>query len=288
MDHQQSPKPVELDRAEVGRLIDAAIAEDVGQGDITSRAVIPADTLFSGILAAREPLVLAGLPFAKAVFEKFAPDAKWRQNFEDGDRAATGDSLATITGPAVELLGAERTAINLLQHLSGIATLTRTYADAISGTGAVLLDTRKTIPGLRMFAKYATRMGGATNHRMRLDDGVLIKDNHVAIAGGIGPAVQRAREAGLSDIEVECDTLDQVGEALTAGADSILLDNMSAEMMAEAAKFVGGRCPLEASGDVTLETIREKAESGIDYISVGRLTHSAPAVNIGLDWKTAT
>lgn len=287
MDSQQQKQPADLDAAEIERLLDAAIAEDVGRGDITSRAVIPDGTKFSGILVAREPLVVAGLPLAKAVFEKFSPDAVWVQNFSDGDRAESGAKLAQIVGPAVELLGAERTAINLLQHLSGIATLTRTYADAVVGTGATLLDTRKTIPGLRVFAKYATRMGGATNHRMRLDDGVLIKDNHIAIAGGISAAVRRARDAGLSDIEVECDTLEQVVEALTAGADSILLDNMSAAMMAEAAKIVAGRCPLEASGDVTLETIREKAMSGVDYISVGRLTHSAPAVNIGLDWQTA-
>lgn len=279
--------PAELDEPSIHRLVDAAIAEDVGAGDITSRAVIPADTQFVGVVAAREPMVVAGLPLAQLIFEKFSPDVVWRSEIKDGAKVGPREALAEVQGPAVELLGAERTAVNLIQHLSGVATLTRRFVDEIAGTGAILLDTRKTVPGLRLLQKYATRVGGAQNHRMRLDDGVLIKDNHVAVCGGIGAAVQSARTAGLQDIEIECDTLDQLREALAAGADRILLDNMDDQMTREAVAIVDGRCPLESSGDVSLETIRATAETGVDFISVGRLTHSAPAVNIGLDWSAA-
>ncbi len=277
--------PPGLDAAETERFIEAALAEDLGRGDVTSAAVIAEGTNFSGIMSARDAMVVAGMPLAGAVFAKLSSAISWTPRATDGDLVAKGSVLADLSGPAVELLAAERTAINTLQHLSGIATLTRRYVDAIAGTDAILLDTRKTTPGLRALAKYATRVGGATNHRMRLDDGVLIKDNHVASAGGVGPAVMRARAAGLTDIEVECDTLAQVGEALEAGADSILLDNMSAPMMREAVDIIAGRCPSEASGDISLETIRAAALAGVTYISVGRLTHSAPAVNIGLDWS---
>lgn len=276
--------PEGLDPAEIDRFVEAAIAEDLGRGDLTSEAVIPAGTRFSGVLAAREDVVLAGLPLAQAVFAKFSSEIAWRPLAADGDAAPKGAALAEVAGPAVELLAAERTAINIVQHLSGIATLTRAYVDAIEGTGAILLDTRKTIPGLRRLAKYATRMGGATNHRMGLDDGVIIKDNHVAVAGGVAEAVRRARAAGLAGIEVECDTLEQVVEVLAANPDSILLDNMPAAVMAQAVKMIAGRCPTEASGNVNLETIRAIAETGVTFISVGRLTHSAPAVNLGLDW----
>ncbi len=280
--------PCGLDERGVHTLLDAAIQEDVGQGDLTSLAVIPPGMMFEGVMAAREEMVCAGLPLAALVFAKFSSAIEWNALAIDGDTVPAGTELARVTGPAVDLLSAERTAINLLQHLSGIATLTRTYVEAINGTGAILLDTRKTIPGYRDLAKYATRMGGATNHRMRLDDGVLIKDNHVAVAGGVLQAIQLAKQAGLKDVEVECDTLAQVEEALTAGADSILLDNMSAPMMVEAVTFIGGRVPTEASGDINLNTIRPAAEAGVTYVSVGRLTHSAKAINIGLDWKTAS
>jgi nicotinate-nucleotide pyrophosphorylase (carboxylating) len=190
-----------------------------------------------------------------------------------------------LEGNARAMLAAERSALNTLQHLSGIATLTRTYVDAIAGTGAVLLDTRKTIPGLRLLEKYAARMGGAENHRMRLDDGVLIKDNHVAVCGGVAEAVRRAKSAdsGLP-VQVEVDRIEQIEPALTAGADRLLLDNMDPAELREAVKLVAGRVPLEASGGVTLETIRFIAETGVDYISVGRITQSAPAVDIGLDY----
>jgi nicotinate-nucleotide pyrophosphorylase (carboxylating) len=184
------------------------------------------------------------------------------------------------------MLAAERPALNTLQHLSGIATLTRQYVDAIAGTGAVLLDTRKTIPGLRLLDKYAARMGGAQNHRMRLDDGVLIKDNHVAVCGSVAEAVRRAKAANTGlEVQVEVDRIDQIEPALAAGADRLLLDNMDPAMLREAVKLVGGRVPLEASGGVTLETIRFLAETGVNFISVGRITQSAPAVDIGLDYK---
>ena len=200
-------------------------------------------------------------------------------------KVSAGTALVQVKGPAIDLLSGERTAINLLQYLSGIATLTRKYVDEIEGTGAILLDTRKTIPGFRELAKYATRIGGATNHRMRLDDGVLIKDNHVAVSGGIAEAVAKAKANNLENIEVECDTLEEVGEALDAGADSILLDNMDPETCATAVNMVAGRVPTEASGNITLDTIRKIAETGVTFISVGRLTHSARAINIGLDWN---
>ena len=279
--------PRGLDAAEIQKLIDTAIAEDIGDGDITSQAVIPPGTIFQGLMAARQDLVCAGLPIAKAIFETFSKDIEFVAAAADGDHLAAGANLARLGGPALALLTAERTAINMLQHLSGIATLTAKYADAIAGTGTILLDTRKTTPGLRSLQKYATRMGGATNHRMRLDDGVLIKDNHIAVAGGVAEAVARARAKGLSGIEVECDTLEQVAEALDAGADSILLDNMEPAKLAEAVTMVGGRVPTEASGNVKLETIRAIAETGVTYASAGRITYAAPAVDIGLDWSAA-
>ncbi|MFP6736389.1 MAG: carboxylating nicotinate-nucleotide diphosphorylase [Rhodospirillales bacterium] len=279
--------PRGLDAAEIQKLIDTAIAEDIGDGDITSQAVIPPGTIFQGLMAARQDLVCAGLPIAKAIFEAFSKDIEFVAVAADGDHLAAGANLARLGGPALALLTAERTAINMLQHLSGIATLTAKYADAIAGTGTILLDTRKTTPGLRSLQKYATRMGGATNHRMRLDDGVLIKDNHIAVAGGVAEAVARARAKGLSGIEVECDTLEQVAEALDAGADSILLDNMEPAKLAEAVTMVGGRVPTEASGNVKLETIRAIAETGVTYASAGRITYAAPAVDIGLDWSAA-
>ena len=203
----------------------------------------------------------------------------------DGQAAVSGTILARLDGLARPMLSAERSGLNTLQHLSGIATLTRRYVDAIAGTGATLLDTRKTIPGLRALDKYAARMGGATNHRMRLDDGVLIKDNHVAVAGGVGAAVRAAKAAssGLR-IQVEVDRIEQIAEALDAGAERLLLDNMDVATLRRAVELVAGRVPLEASGGVTLETIRAIADTGVDFISVGRITQSAPAVDIGMDY----
>ena len=274
-----------LSPGEIERAIDAALAEDLGRGDVTTRATIPAGTRVRLVMTTREAIVLAGIGIAAAVFRRLAPEVKIEILVRDGARAGPGAPLARIEGPANALLTAERTALNIVQFMSGIATATRAYVDRIAGTGAVLLDTRKTLPGLRALSKYATRMGGATNHRLRLDDGILIKDNHVAIAGSVTEAVRRAKAAdtGLSDVRVECDTLEQVQEALAAGADSILADNMPPAMLREAVRLAAGRVPLEASGGVTLENIRAIAETGVDFISTGKITQAAPAADIGLD-----
>ena len=276
--------PNNLNKKVIDNIIDAAFAEDIGKGDLTSKAVIPPNTYFTGIMSAREEMVCAGLPIAGRVFQRYSSRIKWLACVNDGDKIEAGSKLANIEGPAIDLLTAERTAINILQHLSGIATLTRRYADAISDLDTILLDTRKTIPVFRHLAKYATYMGGATNHRMALDDGILIKDNHIAVSGGVKEAIKKAKTYRHKNIEVECDTLEQVQEALDAGADMILFDNMSPEMMKKGVAIVNGRVPTEASGDINLKTIRAKAETGVTHLSVGRLTHSAPAVNIGLDW----
>ena len=223
------------------------------------------------------------MPVAAEVFKRQAAGAEIAWEVADGDKITAGTVMARLEGPAGGLLSAERTALNFLQTLSGIATLTRAYIARIEDTGAVLLDTRKTLPGLRALSKYATATGGATNHRMRLDDGVLIKDNHIAVAGGAGEATRRAKARGLDNIQVECDTIGQVKEAIEAGADRLLLDNMPPGMLREAVAETAGRVPLEASGGVNLETIRAIAETGVDFISVGAITQSAPAADIGLD-----
>lgn len=265
--------------------VQSTLAEDMGaHGDVTSTAIIPASARFAGALNAREDLVAAGLPIAEAFFRALDPHVQIVRTVSDGDFVTAGTALFHIQGQARALLTAERPALNIVQHLSGIATLTRSFVAAIAGTRAILLDTRKTTAGLRVLEKYATRLGGAQNHRMRLDDGILIKDNHLAVAGSVSEAVARARAAQTSlTIEVECDTLDQVREALAAGADKLLLDNMAPEMLREAVALVSGRIPCEASGGVRLETVRAIAETGVDYISVGRITQSAPAVDIGFD-----
>jgi len=271
------------DRESVSRVIAAALAEDVGPGDITSAAVIPEDAILSAAMTARKPLIAAGVEIALEVFRTLSPEIQFSGVAADGSACGPGDVLARISGPARALLSAERTALNIIQHLSGIATLTRDYVSAIEGTGAVLLDTRKTTPGLRALEKYATAVGGAQNHRMGLYDAVLIKDNHIAVAGGVAEAVRRALSAGHQAIEVECDTLEQVNEALEAGAAHLLLDNMDPETLVSAVELSTGKARLEASGGVTLETIRGIASTGVDYVSVGRITQSAPAVDIGLD-----
>ncbi len=265
----------------------AVLAEDLGEGgDITSAAVIPEDARFSGVMRSREELVVAGLPIAEAFFRTLDPGVEIERLVEDGSVAGQGDILLRLKGLARPMLTAERSALNTLQHLSGVATLSRHYVDAIAGTGAVLLDTRKTIPGLRVLEKYATRMGGARNHRMRLDDSAMIKDNHVAIAGGVGEAVRRAIGAGIERVIVEIDRFDQVEPALAAGATHLLLDNMGEAALREAVALVAQRVPTEASGGISLETIRSAAESGVTYISVGKITQSAPAVDIGLDFES--
>ncbi len=264
-----------------------ALAEDIGSGDLTSSCVVAEGARLAAQLCAREPMVVAGLGVAAEIFHQVDRDVRFESCTDDGDQIAADTILAKVEGPAAALLTAERTALNALQHLSGIATLTRAYVDEIAGTGAVLLDTRKTIPGLRRLAKYATRLGGAENHRFGLYDAVLIKDNHVALAGGIGAAIEAVRAKGIKDIEIECDTLDQVKEALASGATWLLLDNMDLDTLKGAVALARGKAKLEASGGVTLETIRAIALTGVDHISVGRITQSAPAVDIGMDVSEA-
>lgn len=276
--------PEDFDTDEFVRRV---LAEDLGRGgDVTSKATIDPDARFTAQMNCRQAMVVAGLDLAGAIFRALDPEVRIEQLTRDGDRAEHGTTLLRLGGNARAMLAAERPALNTLQHLSGIATLTRTYVDAIEGTGAILIDTRKTIPGLRVLEKYAVRMGGGENHRMRLDDGVLIKDNHVAICGGVAEAVRRAKAANTGlQIQVEVDRIEQIEPALAAGADRLLLDNMDLAMLREAVALVGGRVPLEASGGVTLETIRFIAETGVNYISLGRITQSAPAVDIGLDYS---
>jgi nicotinate-nucleotide pyrophosphorylase (carboxylating) len=272
---------------DIDDFVNRVLVEDLGEGgDVTSNATISADARFTAELAAREPIVVAGLEVAEAFFRKLDPAVEVQMLVSDGDRVEAGSIMMRLSGNARAMLAAERPALNTLQHLSGIATLTRRYVDAIDGTGAIVLDTRKTIPGLRALGKYAARIGGAHNHRMRLDDGVLIKDNHVAVAGGIGPAVRAAKAANTGlQVQVEVDRIEQIEEALAAGADRLLLDNMDPPTLRRAVELVGGRVPLEASGGVRLETIRAIAETGVDFISVGRITQSAPAVDIGMDYS---
>jgi len=271
------------DPRSVDLVIAAALAEDVGRGDVTSIAVLDEKATIEVAMRCREEIVVAGIDIAVRVFARVVPEALIEKKIDDGTLAAAATELIRLRGPARGILTAERSALNIVQFFSGIATTTKKYVDAIRGTDAVLLDTRKTVPGLRALSKYATRMGGAQNHRMRLDDGVLIKDNHIAVAGSVGEAVRRALAAGLEDVEVECDTIEQAREALNSGAKRLLLDNMSVPQLAQAVDLARGVARLEASGGVTLDNIRAIAETGVDFISVGRITQSAPAVDIGLD-----
>jgi nicotinate-nucleotide pyrophosphorylase (carboxylating) len=272
--------------AETNAFVQSVLAEDMGAGgDITARVTIPESARFRGVMDTRENMVVAGLSLAVAFFKALDPACTIQLNAQDGDWVDAGRDIMTITGSARAMLTAERSALNTVQHLSGIATLTRQHVDLIAGTGAILLDTRKTIPGLRVLEKYATRCGGAQNHRMRLDDGLLIKDNHVGVAGSVGAAVRAAKAANTGLIcQVEIDSIAQIEEALAAGADRLLLDNMDLSTLRAAVQLVNGRVPTEASGGVRLETIRGIAETGVTYVSVGRITQSAPAVDIGLDF----
>lgn len=273
----------EFDLADFVRRV---LAEDLGSGgDVTSLATIDPDARFSASMNCREAIVVAGLDIAAAFFRSLDREVRIDIYASDGEMLVAGTTMMRLEGNARALLSAERSALNTIQHLSGIATLTRRYVDAIAGTGAVLLDTRKTLPGLRLLDKYAARMGGAQNHRMRLDDGVLIKDNHVAVNGGVAAAVARARAAATGlQLQVEVDRLEQIEPALEAGAERLLLDNMNPEQLRVAVALVAGRVPTEASGGVGLDTIRSIAESGVTFVSVGRITQSAPAVDIGLDF----
>lgn len=265
----------------------STFAEDLGAGgDVTSAAVIPADARFDGVMDSRDAITVAGLPIAEAFFRALDPAMTIEILVEEGAQVPAGTDLMRLSGNARAMLTAERSALNTVQHLSGIATLTRQYVDALAG-GATLLDTRKTIPGLRVLEKYATRMGGATNHRMGLWDAAMIKDNHVAVAGSVEEAVRRAVDAGIANIIVEVDRVDQVEPALSAGATHLLLDNMDLGELRESVAIVGGRVPTEASGGVRLDTIGAIGATGVTYVSVGRLTQSAPAADIGLDFALA-
>lgn len=265
----------------------ASLAEDLGAGDITTELTVAPGARAQGTLLAKSPLVLAGVRESLRVFTLLDPATETAPYHADGALLQPGDAVALVRGNARVLLAGERLALNLLQHMSGIATLTRAYVDAIAGTKARILDTRKTIPGLRVLEKAAVKAGGGYNHRLRLDDGVLIKDNHIALAGSLEAAVRNARRGnpGPLRVEVEVKSPQEAEIALSAGADMLLLDNMTPETLRDTVRRIGGRIPLEASGGVNLETVRAIAESGVDFISVGRLTHSAVAADINLKFQ---
>ncbi len=275
---------------DLAHFIRATLDEDLGVGlpgggyDVTAQSVIPADARFSGVMDSRDAITVAGLPIAAAFFRALDPDMDIEILAHEGTKVPAGTDIMRLAGNARALLTAERSALNTVQHLSGIATLTRSYVDAMGETSAQLLDTRKTIPGLRHLEKYAVRMGGGTNHRMGLWDAAMIKDNHVLVAGDVGEAVRRARAAGVAEVICEVDRLDQIEPAIAAGASHLLLDNMDAAMLREAVSRIAGRVKSEASGGINLDTIASKAATGVDYVSVGRLTQSAPAADIGLDF----
>jgi len=283
-------KPPATDLIE--RIIATALAEDTGpgngMGDITSKLLIPGTTQAQMLFVAREGVIACGTFIPAMVYRQLGAKISVEQQAEEGGLVPVGGILAKVTGPAQAILTGERVALNLMQRMCGVATLTHVFVDAVSGTKAVILDTRKTMPGLRELDKYAVRAGGGQNHRMGLYDMVMIKDNHIALAGNIADAVRKARAGTKLMIEVECDTLEQVAEAVDSQsnsilADRILLDNMDVATLRRAVKLVAGRIPLEASGGVTLDTVRAIAQTGVDYISVGKLTHSAPAADIGAD-----
>ncbi len=266
-------------------IVTRALTEDIGPGDITTAATVDANARCRAEIVAKAEGVIAGLGVARAVFHAVDPELAFEELVADGAKVATGAVIARLSGRARSVLTAERTALNFIQRMSGIATLTAHYVDAVKGTKARILDTRKTAPGLRLLDKYSVRMGGGSNHRIGLFDGVLIKDNHIRAAGGVGEAVRRARAAAhhLVRIEVEAQTVAQVQEALAAGADVILLDNMCMDDVLVSVRSIDGRCETEISGGVNVATVRVLAETGVDYISVGKLTHSAPALDISLE-----
>jgi nicotinate-nucleotide pyrophosphorylase (carboxylating) len=261
----------------------AALAEDVGEGDVTTEATVAEEAVGSAELVLREPGVVCGLAIAGAVFRALDPDLRFEPLAEEGTVVEAGTTVARVSGSKRAILTGERTALNFLARLSGIATLTRRYVDAVAGTGAAILDTRKTTPGLRALEKHAVACGGGRNHRLGLDDGVLVKDNHLRAAGSVAAAVARVRAATPLPVEVECDTLDQVAESLDEGVETILLDNMPLDDLRAAVAFARGRARLEASGGVTLENVRAIAETGVDEISVGALTHSARSLDVSLE-----
>lgn len=274
---------------DLDQFVRATLDEDLGAGlpggghDVTSESVIPAEARFTGVMDTRDAITVAGLPIAAAFFRALDPAMEVTILIEEGAQVPARTELMRLSGNARAMLTAERSALNTVQHLSGIATMTRTYVDAMQGK-ATLLDTRKTIPGLRHLEKYATRMGGAQNHRMGLWDAAMIKDNHVLVAGGVAEAVRRARSAGVQNVICEVDRIDQIEPALAAGASHLLLDNMDPATLRQAVDVIAGRVPSEASGGVRLDTIGAIAATGVTYVSVGRLTQSAPAADIGLDF----
>ncbi len=270
-------------RSEISRLVTVALAEDVGRGDATSRAIVPPTATCSATIVSRATGVVAGLEIAKTVFATLPGSLRITRLVHDGERVQADTRLMSLDGTAATILTGERTALNFLGHLSGIATLAYAYVEATRGTNAKILDTRKTTPGLRHVEKYAVRCGGASNHRLGLDDALLIKDNHLLLSGTLTEAVALARERTQLEITVEVENMTELAAALVSEADRILLDNMSVPMMREAVSVVDGRVPLEASGGVNLNTVAEIARTGVDFISVGSLTHSAPALDISLD-----
>lgn len=280
----------ELEGFDLTRFVNDTLAEDLGTGlpgggrDVTSESVIPADAGFAGVMDTRDAIHVAGLPIAEAFFRALDPDMTVEILVEEGASVPANTDLMRFEGNARAMLTAERSALNTVQHLSGVATMVAHYVRAMDNPGCTLLDTRKTIPGLRQLEKYAVRMGGGSNHRMGLWDAAMIKDNHVLVAGSVAEAVQRAVAAGVQEIICEVDRIDQIEPALQAGATRLLLDNMGPAVLREAVALVAGRVPTEASGGIDLDTIHAKAATGVDYVSVGRLTQSAPAADIGLDF----
>lgn len=284
LEHKLTIHTMRLYKKELNRIINAALKEDVGSGDITTNLIIPRKTISKAFLLAKEDGVIAGLPVAKGVFTKLDKKIIWKSLVKEGDKVSAGTKIAQIRGSYRALLTAERTALNFLQRMSGIATMTSKFVEQVSGSKTKILDTRKTAPGLRLFDKYAVKIGGGTNHRIGLYDMVMIKDNHIKAAGSITEAVKQIKKnlKRKMKIEVETANLDEVREALTCGVDVIMLDNMSLEMMKEAVAMINGKTKVEASGKVNLENVRVVAETGVDYISVGALTHSVKALDIGM------
>ena len=276
----------DVERDAIARVVEQGLAEDVGDGDVTSIGTVPEDALCTARIVVKERGVVAGVPVARAVFEALDASLQLEETAADGTRVGEADApfeVLRIAGSARSVLAAERLALNLLGRLSGIASATRTYVDAIEGTGATILDTRKTTPGLRALEKYAVRCGGGANHRFGLDDGILVKDNHLLVAGGVAAAVRGLRAVSDLPIEVEVETLDELAEALDARVDRVLLDNMPPSLMREAVACCKGRASTEASGGITLATVREVAETGVDFISIGALTHSVRSLDVSLE-----
>lgn len=276
-----------LPMSQVGRIVEHALAEDLGRGDLTTALTVERGTYAVATLVAKDNGIVSGMGVAQMVFAQLEDHAAWDSRVRDGEAVTRGESLATVRGPATHILSGERVALNLIQRMSGIATLTKTFVDAVGHTNTRIVDTRKTAPGLRILDKYAVVCGGGHNHRRGLDDGILIKDNHISACGGIGQAVTRARDGapqGLK-IEVEVEQIDQIEKAIEAGAEVLLLDNMDTGALARAVSLVAGRVETEASGGVSLTTVTSVAQSGVDYISVGALTHSVHALDISLELR---